>query len=286
MQLKDLRLSGDCPFVQRHKAAEAELFSSVPAINLANLKPRSPGSPCVHPNNYSARRRHCLLLTLMVLCAAWWPVLAEGIPEPSLIQYGIIQNTAENNSRLTFGILEWQFYDAARSRAVTVTTSVTNVLDQFSFVLRVPCETYYAGAEISPTALFLTPARTAFDRSRVTLIVGDKSYPVTFATPSQVSTTLGSMDRGRIERLDLTVYIPIVDVDGNGLPDDWETVYCGCVGCCDPQADPDGDGLTTWEEYRSGTDPNNAQSVFRFIRYDVHPDGGFQVEWSSTAGRA
>jgi len=109
---------------------------------------------------------------------------------------------------------------------------------------------------------------------------------VTFATPSQMSTALGSMDRGRIERLDLTVHIPIADVDRDGLPDDWETVYCGCVTCCDPEADVDGAGLAMWEEYHAGTDPNDPQSAFRFIRYDVHLAGGFQVEWSSMAGRA
>ena len=50
-----------------------------------------------------------------------------------------------------------------------------------------------------------------------------------------------------------------LDLDGSGLPDQWELYYFGHVGV-DPNADPDGDGLSNLEEYQSGTDPLTANN--------------------------
>lgn len=51
-----------------------------------------------------------------------------------------------------------------------------------------------------------------------------------------------------------------VDVDENGLHDAWEMHHFGATGV-DPQADPDGDGLTNLEEFSIGGDPNAAASA-------------------------
>ncbi len=44
------------------------------------------------------------------------------------------------------------------------------------------------------------------------------------------------------------------DSDKNGLPDSWEITYFGQIGV-DPDADPDGDGLTNLQEYQNNTNP-------------------------------
>jgi len=49
------------------------------------------------------------------------------------------------------------------------------------------------------------------------------------------------------------------DADGNGLPDLWEQHYFGHTGV-DPNADPDGDGLSNLQEYQRHTDPTNPQT--------------------------
>lgn len=46
-----------------------------------------------------------------------------------------------------------------------------------------------------------------------------------------------------------------VDIDGNGLPDNWELDYFGAFAQ-DPSADPDNDGWSNLTEYLAGTDPN------------------------------
>jgi hypothetical protein len=49
---------------------------------------------------------------------------------------------------------------------------------------------------------------------------------------------------------------PGLDSDQNGLPDAWEQLYFGHIGV-DPNADPDGDGMSNLQEYRAGTNPND-----------------------------
>jgi Bacterial TSP3 repeat len=49
------------------------------------------------------------------------------------------------------------------------------------------------------------------------------------------------------------------DTDGNGLPDWWEIQNFGHIRN-DPNADPDGDGLSNLQEYRLGTNPNKFDS--------------------------
>jgi hypothetical protein len=60
------------------------------------------------------------------------------------------------------------------------------------------------------------------------------------------------------------------DRDGDGMWDVWETNYFGNnVGTnfalVAPGADPDGDGMSNVDEYRSGTDPTNGLSVLKIV---------------------
>ena len=45
------------------------------------------------------------------------------------------------------------------------------------------------------------------------------------------------------------------DVNGNGIPDEWESRYGLAGDNADAAADPDGDGRTNLEEYNAGTNP-------------------------------
>ncbi len=45
------------------------------------------------------------------------------------------------------------------------------------------------------------------------------------------------------------------DSNHNGIPDWWETKYFGCPTCANASADPDGDGLSNYQEYLHQTSP-------------------------------
>ena len=204
---------------------------------------------------------------------------AQGIPEPSLVMYGVVRNAQDRDRlRVVFGNLTWQFQPVGGGAPLSVSTSLTNINDQFSYVLRVPCETEVPGFTLSTNALRLG---SSYTRSTVFF---NGTNQATLIDPAQATFSLAATARGRVERVDLNISILFQDLDGNGIPEAWEQLYFGRTGI-DPSADPDGDGLSNLEEYKAGTNPNDFQSQFKVVR--ITPQGGgVLVEWSSVTNRS
>ena len=77
------------------------------------------------------------------------------------------------------------------------------------------------------------------------------------------------------------------DVNGNGMPDVWETGHFG--GTNQPSGgsgdDFDHDGLSNLQEYWAGTDPTNDASVLRMMQLDRSGAGGLVLQWQSVSGK-
>lgn len=218
--------------------------------------------------------RSALVTLFLAVALAAGPVNA-GIPEPDLVWYGkVLGNSGGVAVRVTSGTLIWRVDTLAGNPVMTRTTQLTNINDQFSFVLRIPCESLEPGVAASAETITLIASPTSFLRTNVTL----NGQVVTLSSaPGQFSVVLA--DRGKLERVDLVLGTLPLDSDGNGLADAWEQQFFGGIGV-NPNADPDGDGLNNLREYRAGTNPNNAQSRFEIV--ETNPVlGGIQLLWSS-----
>jgi hypothetical protein len=77
---------------------------------------------------------------------------------------------------------------------------------------------------------------------------------------------------------------PSLDVDGDRIPNGWETTYYGSATGAVAHADTDGDGCNTWDEWWTGTHPQDPNSVFRFLNSQTTPQGQ-RLTWPAVPGR-
>ncbi len=74
----------------------------------------------------------------------------------------------------------------------------------------------------------------------------------------------------------------VVDVDGDGLPNDWERYHFLSETAADPETDDDGDRRSNFIECMTGTDPRSAASRFDMrVRLDAAPDTA--LRWPSAS---
>lgn len=231
----------------------------------------SPNPQWFHALGKSCRRLFLATFAFLPLI----PARGDGIPEPSLVLYGVITDSSVG-ARLSYGTLNWTLQPVAGGSPIQVSATLTNINDQFSYVLRIPLETEIPGLTISTGALKLASSPTTYNRGLVTV----EGVAASFVQPSQTNLVLASTDRGRIERVDL-----VVALNGSGsLPEAWQMKYFGHTGI-QPGDDPDHDGMSNYAEYRAGTDPTDDESRFEILSVTFNAGGGSKVIWSSVAGQ-
>ena len=76
-----------------------------------------------------------------------------------------------------------------------------------------------------------------------------------------------------------------VDSEPDGMDDDWEVAFFNNLSH-DGTADSDGDGATDLQEFLAGTDPTNANSVFRVLTIAPASGGARTLLWSGNATRS
>jgi hypothetical protein len=207
------------------------------------------------------------------------PLARAGLPEPELIWYGkVLVASGDIAVRATSGTLSWQIEPLAGGTPWTLTIPLTNVADQFSFLLRVPCESPEPAVTATPSTVLLTSPATSYRRLSVRL----DGQPLTIlSAPTVFAPSLA--DRGRTERLDLVLGTLPPDSDGDGLGDSWEQQHFGNLAA-NPNEDPDQDGVNNLKEYRAGTNPRDGSSRFEVLEIFPLPEGTY-LRWSSQANR-
>lgn len=79
-----------------------------------------------------------------------------------------------------------------------------------------------------------------------------------------------------------------LDSDGDGMDDAWEMVHQLNPTATDceegPDADPDKDHATNYDEYLAGTHPNDPTSVLR-LGSVLHPNGTLRLTWTAVPGK-
>ncbi|MDD3276577.1 MAG: hypothetical protein PHP93_05950 [Kiritimatiellales bacterium] len=71
------------------------------------------------------------------------------------------------------------------------------------------------------------------------------------------------------------------------MEDGWEIMYFGSTNNpnANPSADYDQDGMSTLEEYLTGSDPTNTASSLRIMEVAPVPGGELVVTWQSFPGK-
>ena len=199
-------------------------------------------------------------MTFQSKCSA-----ATGIPEPGLVMYGSVSNTATGLPLFTNTVV-WQVTGGGPSETVIVNNAtIAWVNGQFYYVARVPFETRSLGGVIfqkTPNTLSLNSSGTSYTR---TASVGTNNATLVYSSLGTLSTfTFDATKRGVMERLDLRVTMP-----------------------GDLSQDTDHDGVPDWAELRAGTNPADPNSVFK-ASSDIRPavGGGLVIHWSSVEGKA
>lgn len=205
---------------------------------------------------------------------------AAAIPEPDLVWYGrVLASSGGNVVRLTTGTLTWRIEPVGGGAPIVVATTLANLNDQFSYVLRVPCESPVPGTADSGGKIVLTSPARSYRRVSVTL----DGEPLALAGAAATIAPTPA-DRGSLEQIDLTVGSLPLDSDGDGMSDVWEQQFFGSATAADPDRDEDGDGLSNLREFRAGTHPLDERSRFEILEITRVAEG-YRLRWSSVAGR-
>jgi hypothetical protein len=197
-----------------------------------------------------------LLLTLGFAAALAATARADGIPEPGIIYYGAITNTANANALVTNSAnqLIWTVQEAGGS-ALAIIAPVQNISNRWSFRFRVPFESEVGGNVKAASAFALRSASTTYNNTSVQIASGTNLYAANIQGIPNLSATHSAGTRGQVREVNLTVTaLAVQSFTGGGGGGGGRT-----------------NTLVTAAVLLNPT--------FQFTYVGPNPEGGYQLEW-------
>lgn len=178
---------------------------------------------------------------------------AASFTEPATVFYGkVIVTDSVQPYLLTEGTLIWTIQKASGG-AFALRTPLREINGEFSYRLNVPHEALANGLQTTSNALPLGAVAQTHTHGQITV----EGLPARRIGPAGSAFDAAQALRTAAYRMDLLVSLNSEDLDGDGVPDWWETRF----NLDDANADPDGDGLNNLAEFRGGTSPRRDDRV-------------------------
>jgi len=195
------------------------------------------------------------------------------IPEPGFIIYGAVLNGSGGPSPTN---INWQI--SSGSASISANSFTININGQNFYIATVPFETRSIGGNsigaATPNTLALNSTPTTY--ARLATVNGTNAAIVYASSGSANTFTFGPADRGRIERVDISVSPPLTFAQ-------WLALY-GLPANSNPNSDPTHKGMTLMQQFIAGLNPNDPNSLFQFV--GIQPvANGVEVLWSSVADK-
>ena len=211
--------------------------------------------------------KNILLFCLTALTVA---VHAQGadqatVPEPSTLIFGkVIHSAFGHEHQLTEGTLAWTLRDST-GRNFTYTTELEDIQGVYSYRTSLPHQALASGLSVDSSVIPLQANEIRYEFVSISL----NGAPVEVMTGGQKFLDMVQSSRASTYRIDLRTGEPLLDTDGDGMPDWWEKKYGLDWQIPDSQVDRSGDGWTNLQAYLHGADPNRDNRVPTLLTKEI-----------------